>query len=643
MKGRTGGTGAATAQPEVARELDHGKRRARQGWFGGPRSFFQRNHHPARVLVAVAAAAIAILAGALLAGYGSKLYQNWRESRLLDQATALLGQGELSQAAQMARELLTRHPDSLPALSILADTAERQNLEAAVVWRERIARLRPNDPESQLNFASAALRFEKLAVAREALGRVSQKDRDRAAFHVVAGWLARAEGNFAEQEAQFAAAVRKEPNNDLYQFNLAALQIRLSDAEKSNNARITLERLSKIVRYQTGALRALLNDAVDRKDLSSADNFAQQLQMSSDVTFGDYLLCLNFYRKLDQKKFRQMLERVKPFAERNSADVAALIDWMNQNGLAAEVVQWIDKLATGSPSDGGLPPAQLSSPPVSVSVADAYATVKNWSRLKRFTGRGNWRDADYLRLAFQAIAVQHLRSGSSPSATSEFNKLWQSANELSKNDSQGQITLARLATKWQMESQAEQLWLAIEKNPAMRREALDNLRRIYRGSGDTTKLYEVLQRLHEISPDEAPITADFARLGLNLEQNVEHSHQLAKEAYDRVPNKVNCAVTYAFSLYRLGRNAEALDIIRTLSPDQLREPHAAVYAALVLIEAGHIDAAKEYIGAAENDPIYPEEKKLLDEAKTKLSAATGNPARESQVLPRPNGTPPIKR
>ena len=319
MKGRTGRTGAATAQAQVVQELKRGERGVRQRSFDSPRPVSQRHHQPTRVLVAVAAVAIAIFAGALLVSYGSKLYQNRRENALVDRATALLEQGELSKAALMARELLTRHPDSFPALSILADTAERQNLEEAVLWRERIARLRPMDPESQLNFASAALRFGKLDVAREALTRVSQKDRDSAAFHVVAGWLARAEGNFAEQEEQFAAAVKKEPNNDLYQFNLAALQIRSSDTEKSNNAAITLERLSKIMRYRTGALRALLNDAVDRNDLTSADSLAQQLQMSPDVTFGDYLLCLNFYRKLDPKKFRQVLERVKPFAARNTS------------------------------------------------------------------------------------------------------------------------------------------------------------------------------------------------------------------------------------------------------------------------------------------------------------------------------------
>ena len=364
----------------------------------GTHATLQRQFSRGRLPVAIAGLAIALLVGVFLVSYSSKLYENWRERRSLQKATTLVKKGELNKAAQMAQELIRRHPDSLPVLSILADTAERQNLEEAVAWRERIARLLPKDPESQLNFASAALRFGKLDLAREALDRVSPSDRDSAAFHVVAGWLARAEGNFAEQEEQFAAAVNKEPKNDLYQFNLAALQIRSKDAEKSRNARETLERLSSIAPYRTGALRALLNDAVDRNDFTAADNFAQQLQMSPEVTFGDYLLCLNFYRKLDEKKFRQLLEKVKPFAARNPSDLASLIEWMNQNGLAGDVVKWVDKL----------PSTRLSSPPASVAVAGAYATVKNWSRLKRWTLKGNWGDAEYLRLAYNALAERHL-------------------------------------------------------------------------------------------------------------------------------------------------------------------------------------------------------------------------------------------
>src|SRR4030095_15945677 len=590
---------------------------------------FQRQLRTRRIGVAIAGLAIALLVAVFFVNYGSKLYENWRERRLLEKATTLLQEGQLSKAAQMAQELPRRHPNSLAALSILADTAERQNFDGAVAWRERIARLLPKDPESQLNFASAALRFGKLDVARDALNRVSPRDRDSASFHVFAGWLARAEGNFAEQEEQFAAAVNKEPKNDLYQFNLAALQIRSKDTEKSKNARDTLGRLTSIAPYRTGALRALLNDAVERSDLSAADDFAPQLQMSPEVTFGDYLLCLNFYRKLNEKKFRQLLEKVKPFAARNASDLASLIEWMNQNGLAGDVVKWVDKL----------PPARLSSPPASVAVADAYATVKNWSRLKRWTRTGNWGEAEYLRLAYNATAERHLRSGNDSSANSEFETLWQSAAELSEDVPERELMLARLATKWQLANQAKELWIRVEENPTMHREALDNLRQLYRAKDETTKLYAVLQRLHESSPNEAPITADLARLGLNLGENTESSHQLAKEAYDRAPNEVNCAVTYAFSISRLGRNAEALAIIQSFAPEHRHDPHSAVYVALMLVIGNELEGAKDYIAAAENGKLDPEEKKLLEEAKTELIAASAIPS--PMESPPPSRTPPL--
>src|SRR5712675_45415 len=431
MKGRSGPTGVATTH-QTSVQLEHAEQGSGRQSSRGRRSMFRRQLRRGRLTVAIVGLVIAFLVAVFFVSYGSKLYENWRERHLLHEATTLLQEGKLRKAAQMAQELARRHPDSLAALSILADTAERQNLEEAVAWRERIALLLPKDPESQLNLASAALRFGKLDLAREALNRVSPSDRDSAAFHVVAGWLASAEGNFAEQEEQFAAAVKKEPKNYLYQFNLAALQIRSKDAEKSKDARDMLERLITIAPYRTGALRALLNHAVERNDRTAADSFAQQLQMSPEVTFGDYLLCLNFYRKLDEKKFRQLLEKVKPFAARSTSDLASLIEWMNQNGLAADVVKWVDKL----------PPARLSSPPASVAVADAYATVKNWSRLKRWTRTGNWGDAEYLRLAYDAIAERHLRSGNNSSAKSEFETLWQSAAELSEEGPDHELMLA---------------------------------------------------------------------------------------------------------------------------------------------------------------------------------------------------------
>src|SRR6266513_4487671 len=625
MKGRSVSTGVETAH-HIPGQLEHAERGKGRQSPGRTHSMFQGQLTRHRLCIAIAGLAIALLVGVFFITYGSKLYKNWRERRLLQQATTLSQEGKLSKAAQIAQELASRHPDSLSALSILADTAERQNLEEAVAWRERIARLLPRDAESQLNFASAALRFGKLDVAREALNRVSPRNRDSAAFHVVAGWLASAEGNFAEQEEQFAAAVKKEPKNDLYQFNLAALQIHSSDAQKNANARENLERLSKLATYRTGALRALLNDAVARNDFLAGNNFAQQLQMSQEVTFGDYLLCLNFYLKLDENKFHLLLERVKPFATKNPSDLASLMRWMNENGLTGEFAKWIEKL----------PVEKLTSPPAAVAVADAYANVKNWMRLKRWTRKGMWGESDYLRLAYQAIATRQSRQDN---ADTEFHVLWHAAEQSTHDHPEREVVLARLASKWNLEKESEQLWLRVAEDPPMRREALDALRRLYRKTNDTEKLYDVLQRLHDSSPNEAPITADLARLGLNLERNIERSHELAKEAHDRAPNEVNCAVTYAFSLYRLGRNPEGLATIQGFSADKLRDPHAAVYAALLLADAGQIDTAKDYVTAAD-DEIYPEEKLVLDEAKAKIARVSAAPSPAvSPVLAQPSPMP----
>src|ERR1051325_9869764 len=622
MKGRSGSPAGDTTR-HIAGQCAHVEQEAHRQCLNEIHPGFQRQLGRRRIAIVITGMAICLLLGVVFVTYGSRAYQTWHQRRLLQQATTLLQNGNLSEAAQIAQELARRHPDSLGALSIMADTAERQNLEEAVAWRQRIARLLPKDAESQLNFASAALRFGKLDLAREALNRISLRDRDSAAFHIVAGWLARAEGNFVEQEEQFAAAVNKEPNNDLYQFNLAALQIRSKDAEKSKKAREALQRLTTIAPYRTGAVRALLNDAVERNDLTAADAFAQQLQMSPEVTFSDYLLCLNFYRKLDEKKFRQLLEKVKPFAARDASDLASLIEWMNQSGLAADVVKWVDKL----------PATRLSSPPASVSFADAYATVKNWTRLKHWTRTGNWGDAEYLRLAYEAIAERHSRSNN----TSESEKLWQSAAELSGKEPGHQLALARLATKWQMSTHAEELWMRLEDDPTMRRESLDALRELYRTKDDTTKLYAVLERLHDTSPNETSITADLARLGLNLGENADRAHQLAKEAYDRAPDDVNCAVTYAYSLSRLGKDEEALAIVEGLPADQLHDPHAAVYVALMLAKGHDLAGAREYIAAAENGKLYSEEKKVLQEVKSRLleTSATASPTES----PMPSVTP----
>src|SRR5713101_4041754 len=607
--------------PEKIRRVRR-KRRSRS--LPGVESFpsFRLDLPPVRVALYVAAAAVAVLLLVLFGTYGSKLYTGWHESRLLKRATAMLEKKDFVAANRLAHQILENRRDSLPAFYILAEATEKQNSEETVSWRAQVARLQPDNIDSQLNLASAALRFGQIDLARKTLERVAPRAQDEAAFHIVAGWLARAEGNLAEQEQQFDIAVNKDPKNDLYRFNLAALQIRSQDPEKSAQARANLERLTQVTQFRTGALRVLLSDAVDRNNLQNADRFAQQLQMSPQVSFGDYLLCLNFYRKLDAKKFDALLEKVKPVAARSADNLGLLMDWMNENGLASDVVKWMDKL----------PAAATAKPPAAIAVAAAFAEQRNWSRLRRWTRSESWGKEDYLRLAYQGFAARQSRQSS---ADAEFDTLWRAGLHAAANQPEKEINLARLATKWNLPIESEALWLRLSHIPACRREALDALYKLYRANNALKKLYDVLQRLHDASPNEIGITANLARLGLNIDQNTKQSQELARQAYERAPDDVSCAVTYAFSLYAQGRTTEGLEILQKLPPEALHESHAAVYAAVLLLDVNQTDGAKEYIQVAKRGPIYAEEKRVLEDELAKIAGVSPSPT----PLPSPSPTP----
>lgn len=594
-------------------------------------SDFKPHLPPARLALYLAAAAVALLLIVVFGTYGSKFYSGWNESRLLKRATAALNQNDFAAATRLARQVLNHQRDSLPAFQILAEATEKQSSEETVSWRAQIARLQPDNIDAQFNLASAALRFGQIDLARKTLERVGPHAQDLASFHVVAGWLARAEGNLAEQEQQFSIAADKDPKNDLYKFNLAAIQIRSADAEKSARARETLERLTQAPQFRTGALRALLNDAVDRNDLESADRFAQQLQMSPEVSFSDYLLCLNFYRKLDAKKFDAILEKVKPVAARNPSDLGLLMDWMNENALSAEVVKWMEKL----------PDATTVKPPAAIAIAAAFAEQKNWSRLRRWTRSGSWGGDDYLRLAYQGFASRQSRQSS---ADAEFDTLWRAAVHAAAEQPEHEIKLARLASKWNLPIESEELWSRLSRNPPSRREALDALYKLYRANNDLRKLYGVLQRLHDTSPNEVAITSSLARLGLNIEQNTKQAQELAKRAYEQATDNPHCVITYAFSLFVQGRTTEGWEILQKLPAETLHEPHAAVYVAVLLLDLNQTEAAKEYIQIARKGLIYAEEKHLLEDEVNKAAGIsptpTPSPTATSKTTPAPAASTP---
>ena len=137
------------------------------------------------------------------------------------------------------------------------------------------------------------------------------------------------------------------------------------------------------------------------------------------------------------------------------------------------------------------------------------------------------------------------------------------------------------------------------------------------------------------SPEEIGLAADAARLSLLLDRNTAQGQKLAREIYEKAPNDTAAAVTYAFALYAAGRTQSGLEILEKISPDQLRDPHAAVYAALLLDDDNQVAAADEYIKIARAGQTFPEEKRLLEEIAARRQSATPTPAPTSTASASP--------
>ncbi|MFL6539027.1 MAG: hypothetical protein ACJ8JD_12700, partial [Chthoniobacterales bacterium] len=128
------------------------KRRARSA-----KSSWKINSAQLSRIALAAFAAVIIVVLALI--YGPRTYRGWRESRLMQHANQMLERGQYDAASAAAREVLQIHHDSVAAFQVLAEASEKQNRPETVAWRAQIARLLPDHLDSQLNLASAALRF----------------------------------------------------------------------------------------------------------------------------------------------------------------------------------------------------------------------------------------------------------------------------------------------------------------------------------------------------------------------------------------------------------------------------------------------------------------------------------------------------
>jgi hypothetical protein len=538
-----------------------------------------------------------------LAIFGHQSIRNWQQRRLSAQANALVDRGDYKRASLDARRLLQINPDNIEGARIMARLAERSGSRTAVEWRQRVVALNAARPDDFFALAQAAIRFDNLSTAKTALEKVPATARNTAQYHSIAADLALAQRDGATMEHELSEAVRLAPTNKEYAFRLAALELTASDSALRERGRESLVALQKDQAFRREATRQLIRDALQRRDFSAAVGLGHQLDNFPDKNFRDRLTLLTVLYEAKDPDFQKLLSELQTAAASAPDSAGALIIWMNAHQMPAEAIAWSKQIR----------PEALTQRSVSIALADAYITVRDWNGLQQLVKSGNWGEIDFLRSALYARAFRELEN------TRNFTIQWNEAVKKATPNVEAVLMLSETASKWGWRDEMiDLLWLA-SKDSVKGEAALQTLYDYFAKSGDTQNLYRVLLHLEELRPNNRDIQNNVAQVSLLLNLNVDHGQKLAHDLYEKEPKNAAYASTYAFALYTQGNMKKAIQVFSGLNDTQLRQPPIAVYYGVLLAGVGDHDRAAQFLDLGDKASLLPEEKALAEKARRSLA------------------------
>jgi hypothetical protein len=546
------------------------------------------------------AAIILLIAGTAAAWiYGRPVYRHYKEKRAVSEARNFMARGDYRDASVSARTALLLNSNNLEACQIMADLSDRTRSPQVLEWRRRVAELAPT-LQNRLMLASTCLRTQgkPYSMAAQILEDLAGSAQDSAVYQSIAADLALRLGRPGEAATHFEAAARLEPSNQLYQVNLDVMRLQSTNEAAAAEARAALEQMGANPELGATALRWLVSDCLRQSDLAGADRYSKQLLASPRADISDRLDRLNILQQTGSPEFNGYLNGVQRDSLTNAAEVYIVTSWMLGHGIVAGTREWLTNC-----------PAKLrAEQPVPLALTDCYMAEKDWLGLDAYLLDQNWRDLEFLRLAFLSRVSEEEQQELAANAR------WRSAVREADTQLGALTTLLTLARNWKRAPAEQDLLLQIGQYFRRERWALRDLERLYLGAGNTRGLNKLYAMRSEYDSTNYIAQNNLAITSLLLNLDLSHAQELARGTYQRHPENPIIAATYAYSLHVQGKNAAGLAVLEKLEPENLQSPSVALYYGVLLASAGETGKAAEYLGKAGNGQLLPEEKILLDDA-----------------------------
>lgn len=218
---------------------------------------------------------------------------------------------------------------------------------------------------------------------------------------------------------------------------------------------------------------------------------------------------------------------------------------------------------------------------------------------------------DALQTAFRWHMLQAKGDDSAETA-------WKQAMVAAERRPETLETLARMLFAWQVPQRAVEVLWKRREFPDCPRWAIDALWMDSLARRDAGKLYELSRYLRRAEPENVKFRNEYVRLSLLTGKDTDSPHRIADTLMEENPGNPEVATTAALSLLQRKKTKEAIAILETLKPAELRNPRVAYYYGVVLTAGGQSAKATEYLRIGSETPLLAEEVKLL----TKLDSAS---------------------
>ncbi len=533
----------------------------------------------------------------------SRVLQKRLEVKLLDQATAALKARDFESANLTLRQLLKRNPANLQANVMMANLAEAHGSRAAVLWFEQVCELEPQNLDNHLRWAATALRFGELEAMERALARIKPRAAHSPKYHDLMGTLAVAQRRYKEAETHFQKAAELAPNDDRYQLNLAVVVVQSGSGESLAAARSTLSRLATNQVYAVDALRTLTSDALRRKDYAEVVRHGKALLGTGKADVRDHINHLQGLLQSRSKELNSALGQAQSMARKFPGAISELAGWMCQNEMGEDCLKWLDDM------DGALKASDV----YHMARSATLVHLKRWSQLQSELNKENWKELEFLRLAYLSRAERGLNNNSA------YVSHWREAQHAVRSSTAAQFMLARAAKGWRWEPEAEALYWTIVGGSKGRLQALGTLHKLYMERKDESQLLRVTRMLADANEEDLLAKNNLAQLLMLSRMDLEKAHRIAEQNHLRFPSNSAFRSTYAFALYQQGKIDDALKIFQGIPERNLKFPSLAGYYGLLLEAARRGEEAKPFLDTAlASDDLLPSEAKLIKSARARL-------------------------